>query len=348
MLSEKLKKTEYQGAARLIDKADRIVIFTHISPDGDAVGSTTAMLQYLRKLKKEVSAIVYNRFPDFLAWIPCSDEIHIYENEQEVCDKLIELADMFICLDIGEWKRVGKLEEKVKSRMAETENGTAKPFTSIVIDHHEDPTMKPDILISYPDSPSTCELVFRLICRVGDFKLIDLQMATCICTGMMTDTGNFSYNANDVDSYYILSELVRLGVDKNTIYQKVFQAYSADRMRLMGYCLYHSMKLFPKQHCALIALSKRELMRFNFTSGDAEGLVNIPLCINDICYSVFMREDVDKIKISFRSQGLDHPVNELARQYFNGGGHVNAAGGELYGDFSEAVKKVEQVILERL
>ncbi len=348
MLSEKLKKSEYQGAARLIDKAQNIVIFTHISPDGDAVGSTTAMLQYLRKLKKDVSAIVYNKFPNFLSWIPCSDEIHIYENEQEECDRLIDLADMFICLDIGEWKRVGKFEEKIHSRLRDAENGLKETVTSIVIDHHENPTMQPDLLISYPDSPSTCELVFRLICRVGDFRLIDKQMATCICTGMMTDTGNFSYNANDVDSYYILSELVRLGVDKNAIYQKVFQAYSEDRLRLMGYCMYHSMKIFPEKHCAFIALSRRELMRFNFTSGDAEGLVNIPLSISDIHYSVFMREDVDKIKISFRSQGEDHPVNVIARQYFNGGGHINAAGGELYDAFPEAVKKVEQTILEKL
>jgi phosphoesterase RecJ-like protein len=166
----------------------------------------------------------------------------------------------------------------------------------------------------------------------------------------MTDTGNFSFNSNYAEMYQIVGDLVAAGVNKDAIYNRVFNAYSADRMRLMGYCLYQKMKIYPEHHTALIYLSRKELYRFNFQSGDAEGIVNLPLQIKDVYYSVFMREDKvspaerglakggkSKIKISLRSQG-DRPVNVFAKDIFNGGGHANASGGEYYGPLPEAVQ----------
>lgn len=185
----------------------------------------------------------------------------------------------------------------------------------------------------------------------SDLQRSDLtNIATCIYTGMMTDTGNFSFNSNYPEMYQIVGELVSFGVNKDEIYNRVFNAYSADRMRLMGYCLYQKMRIFPECHTALIYLSRKELYRFNFQSGDAEGIVNLPLQIKDIHYSCFMREDKvnptevalaggskTKIKISLRSQG-DRPVNVFAKDIFGGGGHANASGGEYYGPLIEAVQ----------
>ena len=327
MISELIRKTEIQAAKRLIDKAQSVAIVTHMSPDGDALGSSLAFAHYLRTLGKDpVAVIVPNRFPDFLAWMPGAGDILVYENSAQECNTILASADLLLCLDFNEPKRIGKVAEALCSSQAK----------KLMIDHHLHPDSFHDVTISYPDSPSTAELVFRLICAFGDFDCISLPVAECIYTGMMTDTGNFSFNSNHVDTYNIIAELVRIGIDKDSIYNLVFNTYSADRMRLMGYCLYRKMQIFPEQHTALIALDRHELYRFNFTSGDAEGLVNLPLQIKDIYYSVFMREDKDKIKISFRSQG-DRPVNEYASLFFNGGGHKNAAGGENYETVEKAV-----------
>ncbi len=336
MITEKIQKSQLQSARKLLDKSNAIAIVTHMSPDGDALGSALAFYHYLHNIGKQtVAVIVPNSFPDFLSWLPASDEIIIYENHEEECKTIMANADLILCLDFNEQKRIGKMADVL-------DNATAK---KIMIDHHLSYASFPDVVMSYPDSPSTAELVFRYICSQGHAECITLPVAECIYTGMMTDTGNFSFNSNHVDTYSIIAELVRIGVDKDAIYDKVFNTYSADRMRLMGYCLYKKMKLYLEHHTALIALDRRELYRFNFTSGDAEGLVNLPLQIKDVYYSVFMREDKDKIKISFRSQG-ERPVNEYAAKFFNGGGHKNAAGGENYESVAKAVELFESTFKE--
>ena len=339
-------------ARQLISEANRIVILTHMSPDGDAMGSSLAMRLFLEAQGKCVNVIVPNAFPDFLAWLPKANEDIIYEKHREEADALLEQAELVICTDFNDPKRIGSLGEKMLSLSCK----------KMMIDHHLHPADFPDLTISYPACPSTCELVYRLICElqrsdlpstgVADLQRSDLtNIATCIYTGMMTDTGNFSFNSNYPEMYQIVGELVSFGVNKDEIYNRVFNAYSADRMRLMGYCLYQKMKIFPEHHTALIYLSRKELYRFNFQSGDAEGIVNLPLQIKDIHYSCFMREDKvnptevalaggskTKIKISLRSQG-DRPVNVFAKDIFGGGGHANASGGEYYGPLPEAVQR---------
>jgi phosphoesterase RecJ-like protein len=180
-----------------------------------------------------------------------------------------------------------------------------------------------------------------LICRLGDFSKINIACADCIYTGMMTDTGGFTSNSNKPENYTIINELIKLGVDKDDIYRKVFNTYSADRMRLMGYALYEKMKIYPENKAALITLSIEELKRFNFKNGDVEGIVNLPLAIQGVDFSVFMREDSDKIKISLRSQGA-FPANKVSADLFNGGGHLNAAGGESYTTLDEAIRVFEE------
>ena len=329
-------------ARQLISEANRIVILTHMSPDGDAMGSSLAMRLFLEAQGKCVNVIVPNAFPDFLAWLPKANEDIIYEKHREEADALLEQAELVICTDFNDPKRIGSLGEKMLSLSCK----------KMMIDHHLFPADFPNLTISYPACPSTCELVYRLITSLLASSPLALSpdIATCIYTGMMTDTGNFSFNSNYPEMYQIVGELVSFGVNKDEIYNRVFNAYSADRMRLMGYCLYQKMRIFPECHTALIYLSRKELYRFNFQSGDAEGIVNLPLQIKDIHYSCFMREDKvnptevalaggskTKIKISLRSQG-DRPVNVFAKDIFGGGGHANASGGEYYGPLIEAVQ----------
>ena len=351
MLTSFFSDAEVKAAQELINQSNNVVILTHMSPDGDAMGSSLAMRHFLEAQGKQVSVIVPNAFPDFLAWLPKANEDIIYETHRAEADALLEQADLVICTDFNDPKRIGSLGDKLLTL----------PCKKMMIDHHLHPACFPDLTLSYPSSPSTCELVYRLICElqrsdlpstgVADLQHSDLtNIATCIYTGMMTDTGNFSFNSNYPEMYQIVGELVSFGVNKDEIYNRVFNAYSADRMRLMGYCLYNKMKIFPEHHTALIYLSRKELYRFNFQSGDAEGIVNLPLQIKDIHYSCFMREDKvnptevalangskTKIKISLRSQG-DRPVNVFAKDIFNGGGHANASGGEYYGPLPEAVQ----------
>ena len=357
---------ELRTAQEFINQSNNVVILTHMSPDGDAMGSSLAMRHFLEAQGKHVSVIVPNAFPDFLAWLPKADEDIIYETRRAEADALLEQADLVICTDFNEPKRIGSLGDKLLSLTCR----------KMMIDHHLYPSSFPDLTLSYPASPSTCELVYRLISclspitnspqgvqyplsnspqgvpyPIGGTPSINQNIATCIYTGMMTDTGNFSFNSNYPEMYQIVGDLVALGVNKDEIYNCVFNAYSADRMRLMGYCLYQKMRIFPEHHTALIYLSRKELYRFNFQSGDAEGIVNLPLQIKDIHYSCFMREDKvnptevalaggskTKIKISLRSQG-NRPVNVFAKDIFGGGGHANASGGEYYGPLPEAVQR---------
>lgn len=351
-LSPLFSAAELQTAQELINQSNKVVILTHMSPDGDAMGSSLAMRHFLEALGKEVAVVVPNAFPDFLAWLPKANEHLIYETQRQQADALLEQADLVICTDFNEPKRIGSLGDKLLSLSCK----------KMMIDHHLYPSDFPDLVLSYPACPSTCELVYRLIYALqrsdlpstgeANLQRSDLHnIATCIYTGMMTDTGNFSFNSNYPEMYQIVGELVAAGINKDEIYNRVFNAYSADRMRLMGYCLYQKMKIFPEHHTALIYLSRKELYRFNFQSGDAEGIVNLPLQIKDIHYSIFMREDKvnptevelaggskNKIKISFRSQG-NRPVNIFAKEIFGGGGHANASGGEYYGPLSEAVQR---------
>ncbi len=336
MISETIDKHLISAACKLLRSAQSVAIVTHMSPDGDAMGSALAMYHYLKLIGKDpVAVLVPNAFPDFLAWMPAADQVVIYEDRQVECSTILSAADLVFCVDFNELKRIGKMADAVAQ----------SPAKKIMIDHHLNPADFPDVIISHPESPSASELVFRFICQSGNFSLVNPPVAQCIYTGMMTDTGNFSFNSNHPEMYNILSELVRIGVDKDAIYNQVFNTFSADRMRLMGYCLYRKMKIYPKNHTALIWLDRRELYRFNFRAGDAEGLVNLPLSIKDVYYSVFIREDKDKLKISFRSQG-DRPVNEYAATFFNGGGHKNAAGGESYNTMEQTLQCFESTFEE--
>ncbi len=333
MISKIIAEELIHKVQKAIDKVERIAIVVHVGPDGDAMGSSLALWHYLMTIEKEPVVIVPTAFPDFLKWMPGADCVLVYQESKEASDKILENAELIFALDFNVASRLDKMEQAVVNSKAQ----------KILVDHHLHPGDFAQVAVSYPEIASTSELIFRLICRMGDFAKINLACAECIYTGMMTDTGGFTYNSNKFEIYIIISELIKLGVDKDDIYRKVFNTYSADRMRLMGFALYKKMKVYPEHKAALITLSAEELKEFNYKNGDSEGLVNMPLSIDGIVFSVFMREEADKIKISLRSQGT-FPANKVSADLFNGGGHLNAAGGESYNSLKETQKKFEEAL----
>jgi phosphoesterase RecJ-like protein len=242
---------------------------------------------------------------------------------------------VIFCLDFNEAKRMGKLAPVVEAAGAR----------KVMIDHHPNPSNFCRLVFSYPEMSSTSEIIFRLFCALKAADAINRQAAECIYTGMMTDTGAFTYRSNDPDLYLIIRELLKTGVDKDRIYRQVYQVYSESRLRLMGYTLYEKMKVYPEEKTALITLSLNELNRFSYVPGDVEGFVNLPLSIEWVRFVAFIRENTDGIKISLRSEG-DFPCNRFAAACFQGGGHLNAAGGEYAGTLDEAVRVFEKGLKE--
>ncbi len=337
MITKIIDESHIVDSKDLIDDAERIAIIAHAAPDGDAVGSAMAMYHFLFSIDKEAVVIFPDPFPAFLNFIPSVDKALYFKGNEEQVKTVCNEVDLIICVDFNDLSRLGGV-------LADVVRNSKTP--KLMIDHHPDPIMDAwTVAISYPRFASTSEIVFRLICRMGYAADINKFCAECIYTGMMTDTGNFTYNSNDVEMYYIVGELVRRGVNKDEIYRKV-NVYSADRMRLMGHLLINKMRIYPEYQAAMIDLSLVEQEQFNFQRGDSEGFVNIPLSIDGINISVFFKEETEKIKVSLRSRG-DIAVNSVASKFYRGGGHLNAAGGEIYGStLQSVVDKFERLILK--
>ncbi len=336
MLTKVIAQANVDHFEKWLVRAENIVIVTHVSPDGDAIGSSLGLAHFFQTQEKNVRVIVPNAFPDFLRWMSGADEILRYDKSPAEADELIAGADVICCVDLNCLKRLDDMAQSVEK----------SPARKILIDHHIDPENFCQIVISHPHISSASELVFRLICRLGYFEDITTECAECIYTGMMTDTGGFTYNSNDPEVYYIISELLSKGIDKDQIYRNVFNTYSEGRLRLMGHVLTH-MHVFPEFRTALITLTNEEQKSFNCVKGDTEGFVNMPLSIKNIRFSVFLREDAEKqmIKVSLRSVG-DFPCNQVASEFFGGGGHLNASGGEVYGTMQEAIDRFKAAMVK--
>ena len=337
MLSKVISQSNIDHVEKWFEKADKIVIVSHVSPDGDAIGSSLGLYHFLTSLDKTVHVIVPNAFPDFLKWMPGAKEVIVYNRYKEFADRLIQEADVVCCLDFNVLSRIDEMEDVVKN----------SPARKLIVDHHLYPGDFAKIVISHPEISSTSELVFRLICQLGNFSDITKEGAECIYTGMMTDTGGFTYNSNDREIYLIIGELLSKGIDKDEIYRRVYNTYSEGRLRLMGYVLYDKMQVYPQFNAALISLTRSEQNKFQYVKGDTEGFVNMPLSMKGICFSAFLREDTEKkmIKVSLRSVGT-FPCNKVAAEFFNGGGHLNASGGEFYGTMEEAVALFKQALVK--
>ena len=335
MLQDILDASTINEWHNLIDHARTITICAHSSPDGDAVGSSLGLKDYLQARGKTVNIVFPNVFPDFLRWLPGTQEIIFFSTHTDKASQAIGQSDLIICLDFNDLSRIGALGECIASRNC--------PF--ILIDHHLDPKLPAEICISHPEMCATSEIIFHLIWQLGGYETLSKNAAIAIYTGMMTDTGGFTYNSTRSEIYFIISELLKKGIDKDKIYRKVFNNYSRDRIKLMGYVLFKNLRFYRGLRAAVFTLTKEEMMRFHFLRGDAEGFVNMPLSVRGTLLSISLREDTERpvIRVSLRSVD-DFPCNKMAEEFFNGGGHLNASGGELPAPIEEAMKVVDRAV----
>ncbi len=331
METEKFNKI----AGILSNKTQNTVIITHESPDGDAIGSSLGLYRFLMAYGyRNVSVISPDNYPSFLGWMPGNDEIIIGFDNFKRAKNIIAEADLILCLDFNDVERTGKLEKPLRKSAAKT----------ILIDHHPQPSDDFDFVFSYVNVSSTAEIVYKFL-KLLDHTGIDKDIATCLFTGIMTDTGSFSYGCNNPDTFAICAELVELGINPESIHRLVYDTYSVERMKLLGYCLSEKLTVIPGLYTAYIFLTQKELKRFSYQEGDTEGVVNYALSIRNIDLAALFIEKKDHVKISFRSVGGIN-VNDFARKFFNGGGHANAAGGKHYDDIDKAIKYFEDVVVK--
>ncbi len=334
MIPKILTKAQADTLSELIDNASHIVIVCHVGPDGDAIGSSLALWHILVDLGKNTQIIIPDPYPNDLRFLKGAKDIIAYSQYTDFSKQLLSDADLIFCLDFNEPSRVDMMADALCASAAK----------KVLIDHHINPQKESfDFIISHPEISSTCELLFRVTCSLGLYDQLSLNAATAIYTGMMTDTGNFTYNSNTSETYIIISELIKKGIDKDAIYAKLHNTNTANKIRLNGYAVSRKMEVFPEYSVAIIALQQRELNYYHYQKGDTEGLVNIPLSMPDIYFSAFVREETNLIKISLRSKG-NLPVNKIATEYFGGGGHLNAAGGEFYGTLDEACDTIKNIM----
>jgi len=282
---------------------------------------------------KQPKVVTADGMPRTLQFLPGHKEVTAYTRYPEFCEKLISEASLIICCDFNTLSRIDKLEPLVQSSTA----------PKIMIDHHRDPSDFCDLVFSYPEMSSTCELAFRLIAAAGLLDYMDKNVATSITTGIVTDTRNFSVNCSNPEIYDIIYHLLQYGVDKQRIYRETMDTKSLDSMRLQAYAIYEKMMIYAEHKAALIALTSEDLEKFHYEKGDTEGLVNQPLQIPGIVYSIFLREDPDCIKVSCRSKD-DFPVSKICEDHFDGGGHLQAAGGEYHGPIDKCIELIEQFL----
>lgn len=324
-----LNATQLTNLRELLAKANNIVTVCHTNADGDAIGSMQTWAEYLRQQGKEVTVIVPDQFPDFLHWMPGNETILRYDKKKDQTEAIISEADLICLLDLNSLSRTTEELGKV----IEDSN---KPI--LLIDHHPTPVIDVAQKISFPHLSSTSEIVFRLIWQLGGYETMTKNMAINTYCGMMTDTGGFTYNSTLPEIYFIISQLLAKGIDKDKIYRKIYHVFSLDRLRLAGYVLYQKLILLTPLRASYYTISREEQRRFHFMKGDAEGLVNMPLQIKGLRLSISLREDSEKnnlVWVSLRSVD-EFPCNKVAEQFFNGGGHKNASGGKLFCSLKEA------------
>ena len=331
-----ITETERELLQNLIANAKRILICGHRGPDGDAVGSALGWADYLKRLGKETVVMMPNPFPDFLRWLPGIQDISFYMRHETEATQAIKNCDLVFCLDFNALHRLMEMGDVIAAHDA----------PRVIIDHHRNPDRNAAALtMSHPQMCSTCEVVLRLLLQLGGYEDMATRAATALYTGMMTDTGGFTYNSNSPEIYQLISLLLAKGIDKDKIYRNVFNTYSESRLRLTGYILYKKLDFYQDRRASIFTLTRSEMTRFNFIRGDAEGLVNMPLQVKGMRLSISLREDTERdvVRVSLRSVD-DFPCNKMAEEFFNGGLHLNASGGEPPFPLSEAVKTAERAI----
>ncbi len=320
-----------QELKNLLSAKQNVVITTHVNPDGDAIGSSVALLNFLIKMGHDVSVIVPNDYPDFLKWMKNDELIINYSNSKNESQEKIKNASLIFCLDFNNLNRINELGDYISDSKAK----------KVLIDHHLDPIDFYDFKIHDVKASATAELVYNFLIEL-DSNAVDKDISEALYTGILTDTGSFKFSMSP-KVHKIVSDLMIRGVDIGFINNKIYDSNSLDKLKLIGYALSEKLEVISNGNAAYIVLSRKDLKDHNFKKGDTEGLVNYALSISNVNMAVLIIETKERIKFSFRSIG-QFSVNEFAKKYFNGGGHKNAAGGSLEDKLSVALEKFLKVI----
>lgn len=327
-----LNEQQEEELKALLSVGRKVVITAHRAPDGDAVGSALGLYHYLMAERHEAVVVLPDRYPHFLHWMPAHGSVLLFEDQKERCTELLLRAEVLFCLDYNDTSRAGDMGPVIDEASG----------TKVMIDHHRDPAPFADYAISDITSCSTAQLIYRFISMLGGEARISAETADCLYTGIMTDSGSFRFSSTTPETHRITANLLERGARGSRIHELVYDQNSYSKTQLWGYAL-SNLELICDGGVGLIGLTRSELQKFNYRDGDTEGLVNQPLSIMGVNMSVFVRESRDMVKLSFRSKG-DLAVNDLAREHFGGGGHLNAAGGASNLSVEETLKKLKELI----
>lgn len=301
----------------LLAEPKHIVITTHHKPDGDAIGSSLGLYNYLIQKGHYVKVISPTDYPIFLQWLPNNPEVIIFTEKPEDSKELVANADFIFCLDFNSLSRINELGDFVRESKAK----------KVMIDHHLEPEGFDDYRHWTINACATAQLLYDFIVNIMEERhLINKDVATCLYTGIMTDSGSFRFPTTTAEVHHIVADLINCGAENSKIHQLVYDNFSENRLRFLGHCLLYKLEVFYEYNSAIIVIHKEDLDKYQITTGDTEGIVNYALSINGIRLAVLIVERKDKVKLSLRSTG-DFPANEICKKYFNGGGHRNAAGG---------------------
>ena len=318
----------------LISQPKNIVITTHRGPDGDAMGSSLGLYNLLINLGHNVNVITPNDYASFLDWMPGNDTVTEFDGNENKAIDITDKADMIFMLDFNSLSRLDNFSQTVADSKA----------YKVLIDHHQDPDIDiANLIFSDPSSCSTAQLLYEVIVAMDMTNKINMDIAECLYVGIMTDTGSFKYNSTTSKTHSIIADLIDKGARNSKIHDLIYDNFSADRIKLLGYCINDKLLLYPENNAAIISLTDEELNKFNFKKGDTEGIVNYALAIKGIIFAVLIVQRRDIVKLSLRSKG-EFKVNLIANKYFQGGGHTNASGGISYLTVNETIKKVENII----
>lgn len=320
----------------LLATPQKIVITTHHKPDGDAMGSSLGLYGYLIQKGHHVKVVTPTDYPGFLHWMPNNADVIIYTEEKEKSEAFVNEATIIFCLDFNALGRINELGEVVRATSAK----------KIMIDHHLDPEDFDDYRHWSINACASAQLVYDFIVNeMKEPEFINKDVAACLYTGIMTDSGSFRFPSATAEVYRIAADLIDLGAEHARIHQLVYDNASENRLRFLGYCLSNKLEVIYEYNTAIISITNEELDKFNIITGDTEGIVNYALSVTGIRLAALIIQRKDKVKLSVRSVG-DFPANEICKKYFNGGGHRNAAGGVTDNGLEETVKKFKSILVE--
>ncbi len=332
-----MNETEIAALKQLLATPKKISIIPHRNQDGDSMGSTLGLYHFLIQLNHEVTVISPNEYADYLAWLPAAEKVLFFENDTDNCQVVLENSDLIFTLDFNALHRTGEIMGSYLQTLDKT---------FVMIDHHQLPDSYAKFVYSDVKMSSTCEMVYHFIHQLGQENLINSTVGTCLYTGLVTDTGSFRFSSTTNTTHKVAADLIERGINNARIHNNLFDTSSYNRLQLLGKAL-QNMKLMPEYKTSYITLSQQELDDFHYEKGDTEGIVNYGLSIDGIDFTAIFIENKAEgiIKISFRSQG-DFDVNQFARNYFNGGGHINAAGGKSTNTLEETVNQFTTIVKE--